>query len=357
MKPQVDPSTPLRPGEELDVPRLLEFLRERLPGLDGPAVLEQFPGGHSNLTYLLRYGDRELVIRRPPHGNTVQSAHDMGREFDVLSRLCEVYPPAPRPIVSCDDPAVIGAPFYVMERIRGVVFRVEKPQGLAFSPESVRGCCLALIEGLAELHGLDYRRVGLAHLYKGPGYVARQVRGWAKRWEAAKTKDLDAMRVAGAWLEKHLPDDSGACLIHNDYKFDNLIFDANDITRLVGVLDWEMATVGDPLADLATTLSGFIRTDAGPKSTVSQSFMVREPGAPTVRELAEAYAAKTGRDLANIDYYHVLGKYKGAVLIQQIYARYHRGLTTDTRFANFGEVVRALADSAVRAIEEPLIGA
>src|SRR5262249_14132015 len=186
----------------------------------------------------------------PPFGNQVKSAHDMGREYRVLSRLCEVYPLAPRPYAYCEDDSVLGAPFYVMERRRGVVIRRQLPPGLTLDPPTLRRLCESLIDGLAGLHGLDYQAAGLGDLGKPEGYAERQVSGWAKRYRAAQTEDVPAMEQVGRWLADNLPKESGAALIHNDYKFDNLLLDANDLARGIAVLDWEMATVGDPLMDL-----------------------------------------------------------------------------------------------------------
>ena len=346
----VDGTATVRAGETIDRARLDAFLRSHLP-VEGALELEQFPGGHSNLTYLARYGAREFVVRRPPHGTQVKGAHDMGREYRVLSKLHAHYAPAPKPLAWCDDATIIGAPFYVMERKRGVVFRVRKPEELQLTPQLARGITTAFIDGLAQLHSLDFRAVGLDELYKGPGYVERQVRGWAARWENAKTEELPEMERAREWLIANLPEDSAASVIHNDYKFDNLMFDAADLTRLVGVLDWEMATVGDPLADLAVCLTSYGEPGGDQHSTVGQCFMVNEPGALRRDELAERYAAQMGRDLRNMRYYYALAHYKGAVTIQQIYYRYHHGHTKDERFARFDQITKSLARRAVAMID------
>lgn len=341
-----DQTAAVRAEEQLDQARLDAFLRAHVPGLAGDLVLEQFPGGHSNLTYLARYGARELVIRRPPVGNTVKGAHDMGREYTVLSRIYDRFAPAPQPLAYCEEAVVLGAPFYVMERIRGVIFRAQQPKGYAPQPEEVHACCDAFVRGLADIHALDWRAAGLDSLYKGPGYLARQVRGWAARWKKAKTEDVAAMDRAGKWLAEKLPPDTDATLIHNDYKFDNLIFDVQDIGHLVGVLDWEMATIGDPLSDFATTLGGFFPVSTEASKTVAQCWLIREPGAYTPADLCEAYARYSGRDLGNLLYYVVFAQYKGAVIVQQIYARYARGHTQDERFATLGALARTMARNA-----------
>ncbi len=330
----------------MGIDRLIEWLARKLPMPVAGIQIEQFPGGHSNLTYLVRAGERELVVRRPPFGTTVISAHDMGREFTVLSKLHGAYRPAPKPILFCDDESILGVRFYAMERIPGVIYRVRKPEGWALPPDRVRAACLSFIENLAALHAIDYRAVGLESLYKGPGYLKRQIEGWSRRWDAAKTDDLAEMREVRAWLESALPEDAGASLIHNDYKFDNIVYDASSMCDVVGVLDWEMATVGDPLSDFAVTLIGWYPPDPNARSTVSQSFILGEPGALTHAELIEAYRKFSGRDLSSLPFYCALALYKGAVMIQQIYLRYHKGLTQDPRFAAMPAVVRSLAQRA-----------
>ena len=346
----VDRAAPVRPGEELDHEALERYLAGALEGVKGPITVEQFPSGHSNLTYLLRMGDRELVLRRPPFGSKVKSAHDMGREYTVLSKLNAVYPPAPAPLAFCEDESVIGAPFYVMERMKGVILRSAKPQGLATTPELVRGCCQAFIDNLSRLHALDYKAIGLDALYKGDTYVERQVKGWAKRYAGSRTDDIPEIDRIIAWLHDRIPADTGAALIHNDYKFDNLVLEPNNLTRIAGVLDWEMATIGDPLADLGTTLGYWIQHDDAEMQVV-QCFLTTEPGAMTRMELAEAYAAHTGRDITNILFYYILALLKLAVIVQQIYYRYKQGLTQDDRFAMLGVMVHMLGRKAVASIE------
>lgn len=342
---------PVRPGEELDLPRLEPYLREHLPDLAGPLTVEQFPNGHSNLTYLLRAGGREVVLRRPPFGNQVKTAHDMGREYRVLSRLSAVYPPAPRPYLYCDNDSILGAPFYVMERRRGIVLRRSLPPGLELPPDTVRRLGLALIDNLALLHGLDYRAAGLGDLGKPEGYVGRQVSGWINRYQQARTGDLPAMEQMAVWLSAHMPSESGAALIHNDFKFDNLLLDPADLTRVVAVFDWEMATVGDPLMDLGSTLGYWIEPNDPAPMQASAFGPTGLPGSLTRRELAERYAEKSGRSLGNMLFYYCFGLYKIAVIVQQIYVRYVRGFTKDERFATLNERVAATAEAARRAVE------
>jgi aminoglycoside phosphotransferase (APT) family kinase protein len=347
----LDGTASVRAGEELPVERLQACLREHFPDTPGPLVVEQFPHGHSNLTYLLRLGDRELVLRRPPFGNQVKSAHDMGREYRVLSKLCAVYPAAPRPYFYCEDDSVLGAPFYVMERRHGIVLRKAAAAGLGGDPQIARRLDLALIDSLARLHLLDYRAAGLGDLGKPEGYVTRQVSGWTNRYAAARTDDVPAVEHVARWLTEHLPAESGSALIHNDYKFDNLLLDPHDLTRIVAVLDWEMATIGDPLMDLGSSLSYWVEAEDGPELQATAMGPTNVPGSLTRRQLAERYAEITGRDLSNILFYYCFGLFKTAVIVQQIYARYVRGHTRDARFALMNEVVAALSHQADQALE------
>ena len=352
----IDAPRPVRPGEELNAAALAVWLKERLPGVEGPIDIEQFPGGHSNLTYLLHPGDRELVLRRPPFGSKVKTAHDMGREFRVLSRLYAAYPKAPRALLHCDDPEVIGAPFYIMERVRGVILRHQKaPEGIGLPPERMRAISEALVDGLADLHAVDYQAAGLGDLGRPEGYVARQVEGWTARWQGSRTDDVPDVDRAAAWLAAHQPRETGAALVHNDYKYDNLVLHPEELERIVAVLDWEMATVGDPLMDLGSSLGYWVDPDDSPER-------LHFPAGPTAlagnlrrAEVAERYAARSGRDLSNLLFYYVQGLFKIAVIAQQIYYRYKQGLTRDERFAAMIGAVRLLGRTAVQAIEKKRI--
>ncbi len=347
----LDEAGPIRPGEDLDVPRLEQWLRPRLP-VDGPLSIQQFPSGHSNLTYLIRVGDQDFVLRRPPFGNQVRSAHDMGREYRVLSRLCEVYEPAPRPVLFCDDKSIIGDEFYVMERRYGLILRRDNtPEDLKSDPEALHQVGLALIDNLATLHMLDYEAAGLADLGRPAGYAERQVTGWNQRYEKARTDDWPETERLGRWLLDHLPGDTDPALVHNDYKFDNVMLAPDDYSRIVAVFDWEMATIGDPLMDLGTTLSYWVQADDDDEIRQLAFGPTMLPGSPRRSELAERYAQTTGRDLPDLLYYYCFGLFKLAVILQQIYARYARGVTRDPRFATLNLGVAALGRTGVRAIE------
>lgn len=345
----IDQPTAVRPGEALDLARLEGYLKERLPDLDGVLAVEQFPGGFSNLTYLLRLGSRELVLRRPPFGANIKGGHDMGREYRVLAGLYPVYHKVPRPLVYCDDPAVLGAPFYVMERVQGVILRPQLPAGLTLDAATMRGVCLGLINTLAELHAFDYQGAGLGDLGKPEGYVARQVAGWTKRWHNARTDDVPAMERIAAWMPANLPPEGAPALIHNDYRYDNCILDPQDLTRILAILDWEMATLGDPLSDVGATLAYWAEPNDPPE--LRQFGLTSRPGNLDRAGFVERYAAQSGRDVAPILFHYVYGVFKNAVILQQIYYRYKQGFTQDPRFATLIHLVRVYADMAVRAIE------
>ncbi len=344
----IDGTRAVRAGEELDLVALERYLASSVAGASGPVTVEQFPSGHSNLTYLVRAGDLELVLRRPPFGNRVKTAHDMGREYNILSKLHAAYPPAPEPLAYCTDESVLGAPFYVMRRIRGIILRRKIPDALAVTPERVRALCESFIDNLATLHAVDYRAAGLGDLGKPDGYCERQVSGWTKRYHDARTDDIDAVDRIAAWLAERIPKESGATLIHNDYKFDNLVLDPNEPTRIIGVLDWEMSTLGDPLMDLGTTLGYWVQEDDPEPMKMLPFVPSNLPGAMTRAELAARYSERTGRAVHDLRFYYCFALFKTAVVAQQIYARYHRGLTKDERFASMIMGVRLLSERAVQ---------
>jgi aminoglycoside phosphotransferase (APT) family kinase protein len=325
----------MRPGEELDTQRLAAYL-----GVDTVTV-EQFPGGHSNLTYLVRAGERDYVLRRPPLGPVAPKAHDMAREYGVLQAVHPHFPPAPDVYALCEDIGVIGAVFFLMERRQGVVIRGEMPA--AFAAEAGR-ISRAFVDCLAALHSIDIERYGLAQLGKPEGYLERQVRGWTDRWNRAKTEEMPEMERVMRWLAERIPASGPPTLVHNDYKLDNLMLDAGDPSRIVAVLDWEMATVGDPLSDLGLTLCYWTLTDG------RERVVTTEPGWYSPQELAEHYAARTGRDCSRIQYYEVLGIFKLAVILQQIYFRWVKGQTQDERFRTFDQRVKHLVAAAAERV-------
>lgn len=338
---------PIRPGEELDTAKLTAYLAQHFG--PGEITVAQFPGGHSNLTYLVRHGDREYVLRRPPFGSKVKSAHDMGREYTVLTKLWPVYDRAPRPYAYEATGDVLGAPFYLMERRHGVVLRRQVPAAVADDLPRVRRICEHLVDALVDLHAVDYAAAGLSDFGKPTGYIERQVSGWSKRYVDSQTDEIPAVTEAAAWLAAHMPAEGAPALIHNDFKFDNVIFDA-DLERITGVLDWEMATVGDPLMDLGTSLSYWV--DPGdPQSFYQLPFgPTARPGMMTRKEYAERYLERSGRRAGNLVFYYAFGLFKTAVVLQQIYYRWRKGNTTDERFAQLIVGVRILAEQARTAI-------
>ncbi len=340
---------PPRAGEELPTGPLGAWLDASLGG-QAPIEVLQFPGGHSNLTYLVRRGGDEFVLRRPPFGSKVKSAHDMSREHTVLSALAPVYDKAPRPIALCHDEAVMGCTFYLMERREGVILRKEVPAGLALDVAAARRLCELLADALAELHAVDFRAAGLGTMGKPDGYVRRQIDGWTERYHGSRTDDLPVVLEVAAWLTAHRPAEGAPALIHNDWKFDNLIFD-DRLTRVVGVLDWEMATVGDPLMDFGTSVGYWVEAGDAQPMHMLRFGLTHLPGMMTRAEVVERYAAAAGRTIDDAVYYYAYGLFKTAVVAQQIYYRFATGLTTDARFATFIHGVRALCDQAQRAID------
>lgn len=347
----IDRPQRVRAGEELDITRLTPFLQHYLGENSVPITIEQFPSGHSNLTYLLRVGPRELVLRRPPFGSTVKAAHDMGREYRVLSKLHAAYPPAPKALFYCDDESVIGAPFYVMEPIRGVVLRRDPPPGLSFSAEAARCLSQSFVDNLCALHALDYESIGLGNLGKPQGYLERQVRGWVERYYGSKTDDFAEVEKISRWMESRIPMTSSTTLIHNDYKYDNLVLDPADISRIIGVLDWEMATIGDPLSDLGTALAYWVDPADSEELKSIRWCPSTYPGSFTRSQLVERYSRVSGRNVSDMVFYLVFARFKVAVIVQQIYYRYLQGLTRDSRFARMSEVVKILLRAALHSAE------
>ena len=345
----LDVPTKVRPGEELDVSKLEPLLRRHFPQEREGIRLQQFPSGHSNLTYSVQLGAREMVLRRPPFGTKVKSAHDMGREFRVLSKLHNAYTLAPGVLLYCDDETIIGAPFYLMERLHGIIIRRDPPPGLEFSPRTARRLSEGFVDNLARLHGLDYSAIGLAELGKPDGYLHRQVTGWIERYAGSKTHDLPEVEQIASWMRRHMPPTGMAALIHNDYKYDNTVLNPDNSTEMIGVLDWEMSTVGDPLSDLGTALAYWINPDDSNELQEIRWGPTTCEGSLTRAGIVERYALKTGSDTSHMPFYLAFARFKVAVIVQQIYYRYHHGLTRDRRFARMPEVVKTLLRASLEA--------
>ncbi len=343
----------VRPTEQLDWSALAAYLRWHLPahnitGLDLERDIEvsQFPGGHSNLTYLVRFGGAELVVRRPPLGPVPPKAHDMAREFKWLAAIHPVFPLAPRPYLLCEDPQVVGSVFYVMERRRGVVVRRDEPMGLANREDARRRLSEVLVDTLAILHAIDVTTGPLAGLGKPAGFVERQVRGWSQRWEGSRLNAMPEMDALAAWLLAHLPPDPmEPTIVHGDFKLDNVLLAPLDVGRPVAVFDWEMSARGDPLVDLGIMLAYW-----NPTAPEGYSSVTNRPGYLTRDDIIERYATRSGRDVSNIRYYETFALFKIAVVIQQIYHRFVKGQTDDPRFAAFGDRVIHLARQATALI-------
>jgi aminoglycoside phosphotransferase (APT) family kinase protein len=347
----LDKPTRIRPGEELDVAKLEPYLRAKFPDAGGVLEIRQYPSGHSNLTYAVRLGDAQFVLRRPPFGSKVKSAHDMGREFRVLAKLHAVYPPAPEVLFYCDDDGILGAPFYVMRPIHGVILRENIPPDLNLTPQRVRELCVSLLDNLIRLHHVDYTATGLADLGKPAGYLERQVRGWIDRYHSSKTHEYAAVEKIASWLQENMPATRRVSLIHNDYKFNNVILNPGNLAEIIGVLDWEMATIGDPLTDLGTTLAYWADPADPDELKQNLSEVTVQPGSFSRGEMAALYGEKTGADITQMPFYLSFARFKLAVIVQQIFYRYSQGLTKDPRFAVLPERVAALLEASLHSAQ------
>jgi len=347
-----DKAVSVRKGEELDPGAIHRFLADAIPGLSGDITIRQFPGGYSNLTYLITVGDTEMVLRRPPFGRKAKTAHDMSREYRMLSALRPVFPYCPKPLAYVEDETIIGCQFYVMERIKGIILRRGLPSGITFSSDQARQLCERLIDVHLELHNLDYRGIGLSDFAKPEGYVERQVVGWSDRYRAARTDDAPDFEYVMAWIrEKMPPDTDRPTVIHNDYRFDNVVLDEKDPMRIIGVLDWEMATIGDPLMDLGNSLCYWVQKGDSPEMQAVRLNPPEMANAYTREDFVRRYEGKSGRTIGSFDFYYCFGLFRLAVIAQQIYYRSYHGQTQDERFKALIFGVRALENTARRVID------
>ena len=332
----IDKASDVREGEELDLDALKQHLEPVLGSKVSGLEIKQFPGGHSNLTYLLTDGDESWVLRRPPFGSKVKSDHDMSREYRILSAIKDVYPYGPAPLHFCDDHSVVGCDFYLMNYIEGLIIRRDYPKNLHLSPDLIRKQLFNFFDVLGELHSVDLAEAGLENFGKPEGYVRRQVEGWCRRWADAVTPDTVNCDMTIQWLNDNMPLESGkASVIHNDYKLDNVIFDAEDPLKVIGVLDWEMATVGDPLMDLGCTLGYWTQVNDPDFFRESRTMPSDLEGAPVRAEIINRFQQRTGLAINNFPFYFCFGLFRLCVIGQQIYYRYYHGLTKDERFAGF----------------------
>ena len=334
----------VRPDEALDLARLEPWLRTHLSPTDGPLTVRQFPGGHANLTYLVRFGETDYVLRRPPLGPIPPTSHDMAREHRVLARLGEVFPLAPTSFALCQDRSIMDVDFHVMERRQGLVIRSSLPPRLKAEPSTVRRLSEMIVDTLADLHTIDPDRVGLADFGRPAGFVARQLSGWSTRWHAANNQERLSVDRLISWLHEQRPASPVTSLLHNDYKLDNLLLDASDPATATAVLDWDMCTQGDPLMDLGYLLNVWIERGDPPAWRENTAMPSYEDGFMTRDEVVERYAERTGFDVGGALWYYAFGVFKLLVILQQIYIRYLRGQTKDPRFADLGRRVEGLAD-------------
>jgi aminoglycoside phosphotransferase (APT) family kinase protein len=339
----------VRTGENFDLQKVERYLRDHIEGIgEGSLLVRQFPAGASNLTYLLEVGDWEAVLRRPPLGPVAPRAHDMKREFTLLQKVHPVFSLAPLPYVFCDDPAILGAPFYVMERRKGVVLNTSFPPGVTATAGLCEQISQMVIETLVQIHAINWHAAGLDELGHPEGFLERQVKGWVERYYRAQTEDIPEVQSLTGWLMTHMPQSPAPTLIHNDFKLNNMLLNANDLTQAVAVLDWEMATIGDPLFDLAVSLSYWVTPGDPEELQTILPTVTNLPGFVSRETFMEMYAQKSKRDLSSIDYYMIFAYFKLAVIIQQIYVRWKRGQTQDERFGIYGGRVQTLVRYAAQ---------
>jgi aminoglycoside phosphotransferase (APT) family kinase protein len=347
-----DQAKQIRAGERLEETRVEEFLKANIPDLDGEINLLQFPSGHSNLTYLVVFKDREYVLRRPPMGTKAKTAHDMGREYKILKALKPVYPYCPDPIIFCEDTSIMGSSFYIMERVRGIILRKDLPHGLQYSPDNAAILCKNLINVQFMLHTIDYKKIGLSDFGKPTGYVKRQVEGWSLRYRHSKTPDAPGFELVMSWLSENMPPDNpGPGVVHNDFKLDNVVLDPADPLNIIGVLDWEMATIGDPLMDLGNSLAYWIQMDDPPEMQAIRLMPTNMKGALTRKELLHYYQYLSGSKIENFHFYYCFGLFRLAVIAQQIYYRFFHGQTRDERFKMLIFAVAILETAAEKVIK------
>lgn len=335
---------------ELDSASLNEYLQQHAPQIGGVKNITRFTGGYSNLTYCLQTTNGEFVLRMPPPGANIKSAHDMGREFRVLSLLKPKYTKIPTPIIFCDSTAITGSPFYVMEKLNGIILRAHTAPKMNISAETMHTLSASLVDNLVELHALDITATGLDQLGKPGGYVQRQVEGWVKRYYAAETDKIASIDAVADWIQKNQPREQPPAFLHNDYKYDNVLLNENDLTQITGVLDWEMSTVGDPLMDLGATLAYWFEEGEG--NVFKHYNLSWLAGNFTRKEIISRYAEKSGRDLSDINFYYVFGLFKNAVIAQQIYHRWKQGNSSDARFGELLPMIQLLGERAFLNIEQ-----
>ena len=341
-----------REGEELDVGVVDQYMRGRVNGLEGELTIKQFPAGASNLTYLLKYDNKAFVLRRPPFGHKAKSAHDMGREHRVMANLKEQFPYVPEMIAYETDESILGAEFYVMEKLDGIILRTNMPKGLELDEQQVRGLCLSFIDKLVDLHKVDYKAAGLGDLGEAEGYISRQIEGWYDRYQQAGTDDAPDAEPVLLWMRKQQPTEVKGCLVHNDYRLDNVVLDHNDPSRITGVLDWEMSTLGDPLMDLGVTISYWVEPGDDELIQLVRRQPSNVPGMLSRREFVDYYAERSGIPIKDFTFYEVYGYFRLAVALQQMYYRFQQGQTKDERFGLLLPIIEIYINWCKRLIAE-----
>jgi len=321
-----------REGEELDNAVVDKYMRACVNGLEGKLSIKQFPAGASNLTYLLKYDNMEFVLRRPPFGHKAKSAHDMGREHRVMDSLKSQFPYVPQMIAYETDESILGAEFYVMEKLDGIILRTNMPRGLEMSEQQVRGLCLSFIDKLVDLHKVDYKAAGLSDLGDAEGYISRQIEGWYDRYQQAGTDDAADAEPVLQWMREQQPAEVKGCLVHNDYRLDNVVLDRDDVSNITGVLDWEMSTLGDPLMDLGVTISYWVEPGDDELIQLVRRQPSNVPGMLSRQEFVDYYAERSGIPISDFTFYEVYGYFRLAVALQQMYYRFQKGQTKDERF-------------------------
>ncbi len=349
---EVDQAVKIREGQSINTDSLETYLRNSMQLPVSHLEVLQFPSGYSNLTYLLKFGEKELVLRMPPKGVNIKSGHDMHREFRILSGLHPIYNKVPKPYLFCDDERILGAPFYVMERLRGIIYRGHTPKKLLPDPNQMKNLSEAFVNTLVEIHSFNYNDAGFEELGRPDGYVKRQIEGWTKRYINAKTDESESLEKVYTWLNNNIPTEQRVAFIHNDFKYDNLILSQDQSLEIKGVLDWEMATLGDPLMDLGTTLGYWIQESDPDFLKENNMNITLVNGNLTRSQVVEKYSKKSNIEMKNISFYYVYGLFKIAVIIQQIYYRYKNGYTTDIRFKNLNEAVEMYGKMGLQALQK-----
>ncbi len=331
----IDQPKEVRTEDALDSTSVANYIKTHYPEAVGKLEIKQFRGGASNLTYQLNFENVSLILRTSPKGTKAKGAHDMAREFRIMQQLKPYYNYVPKMIALCSDESIIGREFYVMEKISGIIPRANLPEGLILNKSEVKTLCTNVIDKLIELHKVDIFSSGLHELGKGSGYCQRQIEGWTARYKKAKTWNVPAFSYVMDYLKANIPQQEKTCFIHNDFRFDNVVLEPESPTNVIGVLDWEMATIGDPMMDLGNSLAYWVQADDDVIARKTRRQPTHLPGMMTRKEVIEYYCHQMGFDAKAFTFYEVYGIFRLAVIMQQIYFRYHHKQTTNKAFKNF----------------------